>query len=59
MLINQTLDKLEVLGFFGMVLGVREQPGRSQYLSLSFDERLGPLLDFTASQFKLPKCASS
>jgi hypothetical protein len=25
MLINQTLDKLEALGLFGMVLGVREQ----------------------------------
>jgi hypothetical protein len=36
MLINQTLDKLEVLGLVGMVLGVREQLESSQYLSLSF-----------------------
>src|SRR5207244_12285513 len=45
MLINQTLDKLEALGLFGMVLGVREQLEGSQYLSLSFDERLGLLVD--------------
>ena len=45
MLINQTLDKLEVLGLSGMVLGVREQLEGSQYLSLSFDERLGLLVD--------------
>src|SRR3954454_3154919 len=45
MLINQTLDKLEALGLFGMLLGVREQLESSQYLSLSFDERLGLLVD--------------
>src|SRR6202165_4446551 len=45
MLINQTLDKLEGLGLFGMVLGLREQLESSQYLSLSFDERLGLLVD--------------
>src|SRR5438046_1544285 len=45
MLINQTLDKLETLGLFGMVLGLREQLESSQYLSLSFDERLGLLVD--------------
>src|SRR5204863_3194177 len=45
MLIHQTLDKLEALGLFGMLLGVREQLGSSQYLSLSFDERLGLLVD--------------
>ena len=45
MLINQTLDKLEALGLFGMVLGLREQLESSQYLSLSFDERLGLLVD--------------
>jgi IstB-like ATP binding protein len=45
MLINQTLDKLEALGLFGMVLGVREQLESSQYLSLSFDDRLGLLVD--------------
>src|SRR5437763_9321280 len=45
MLINQTLDKLEALGLFGMLLGLREQHESSQYLSLSFDERLGLLVD--------------
>jgi hypothetical protein len=39
------LDKLEALGLFGMLLGVREQLESSQYLSLTFDERLGLLVD--------------
>jgi DNA replication protein DnaC len=42
---NQTLDQLDALGLFGMVLGLREQLEQSQYLSLSFDERLGLLVD--------------
>ena len=45
MLINQTLDKLDALGLFGMTLGLREQLESSQYLGLSFDERLGLLVD--------------
>src|ERR1700694_2158663 len=45
MLINQTLDKLDALGCFGMAFGLREQLEQSQYLSLSFDERLGLLVD--------------
>ena len=45
MLINQTLDKLDALGLFGMALGLREQLEQSQYLSLSFDERIGLLVD--------------
>jgi IstB-like ATP binding protein len=45
MLINETLDKLDALGLFGMTLGLREQLEGSQYLSLSFDERLGLLVD--------------
>ncbi len=45
MLINQTLDKLDALGLFGMGLGVREQLESNQYFSLSFDERLGLLVD--------------
>ncbi len=45
MLINQTLDKLEALGLFDPLLGLREQLESSQYLSLSFDERLGLLVD--------------
>ena len=45
MLLTQTLDKLETLGLFGMVLGLREQLESNQYLNLSFDERLGLLVD--------------
>ena len=45
MLLNQTLDKLDALGLFGMALGLREQLESSQYTSLSFDERLGLLVD--------------
>jgi DNA replication protein DnaC len=45
MLINQTLDKLDALGLFGLALGLREQLEGSQYLSLNFDERLGLLVD--------------
>src|SRR5438128_10572548 len=45
MLINQTLDKLDALGLFGMGLCLREQLESNQYLSLSFDERLGLLVD--------------
>src|SRR5919201_2796322 len=45
MLINQTLDKLDALGLFGIALGLREQLESSQYTSLSFDERLGLLVD--------------
>ena len=34
MLINQTLDKLDALGLFGMGLGLREQLESNQYLEL-------------------------
>src|ERR687883_1125186 len=45
MLINQTLDKLDALGLFGMALGLREQLESTQYLNLSFEERFGLLVD--------------
>src|ERR671937_1523481 len=45
MLLTQTFDKLDALGLFGMALGLREQLESSQYLSLSFDERFGLLVD--------------
>ena len=45
MLLNQTLDKFDALGLFGMALGLREQLESSQYTSLSFDERLRLLVD--------------
>jgi hypothetical protein len=44
-LLTQTLDKLDALGLFGMVLGLREQLESNQYLNLNFDERLGLLVD--------------
>jgi DNA replication protein DnaC len=45
MLLTQTFDKLDALGLFGMALGLREQLESNQYLSLSFDERFGLLVD--------------
>ena len=45
MLLTQTLDKLDALGLFGMVLGLREQLEGSHYASLSFEERFGLLVD--------------
>jgi DNA replication protein DnaC len=45
MLMTQTFDKLDALGLFGMALGLREQLESNQYLSLSFDERFGLLVD--------------
>ncbi len=45
MLLNQTLDKLDALGLFGMALGLREQLEQSPYLSLSFEQRFGLLVD--------------
>ncbi len=45
MLLSQTLDKLEALGLSGMGLTLREQQEGSSYLSLSFEERLGLLVD--------------
>src|SRR6266496_976077 len=44
-LVNQTLDKLDALGLFGMALGLRDQLEQSQYLSLAFEERFGLLVD--------------
>jgi DNA replication protein DnaC len=45
MLINQTLDKLDALGLFGMAMGVREQLESAQHANLSFEECLGVLVD--------------
>ena len=45
MLLNQTLDKLDALGLFGMAIGLREQLESTQYANLSFEERLGVLVD--------------
>jgi hypothetical protein len=45
MLLTQTFDKLDALGWFGMALGRREQRESSQSLSLSFDECFGLRVD--------------
>jgi DNA replication protein DnaC len=49
MLTNQTLDKLDALGLNAMATGLREQMEQSQYHELSFEERLGLLVDREAS----------
>ena len=49
MLINQTIDKLDAMGLSAMATALREQLEQSQYLELSFEERLGLLVDREAS----------
>jgi DNA replication protein DnaC len=45
MLIHQTLDRLDTLGLGGMATALREQIEGTQYLELSFEDRLGMLVD--------------
>lgn len=46
MLIQQTLDKLDAIGLGGMATALREQLEQApQYLELSFEDRLGLLVD--------------
>ena len=45
MLINPTLQKLNDLGLSGMAFAFGEQLGQPQYLELSFEDRLGLLVD--------------
>jgi DNA replication protein DnaC len=49
MLTNQTIDKLDAMGLNAMATGLREQMEQSQYHELSFEERLGLLVDREAS----------
>ena len=49
MLINQTIDKLNDMGLTAMASGLREQMEQSQYQELSFEERLGLLVDREAT----------
>lgn len=49
MLIQQTLDKLDQMSLGGMAAALREQMEQSQYLELSFEDRLGLLVDREAS----------
>jgi len=45
MLIQPTLDKLRQMRLYGMVAGLEEQSGVPEYNNLSFEERLGFLVD--------------
>jgi len=45
MLITPTLDKLQALNLTGMAWALTEQPERPAYQALSFEERLGMLVD--------------
>ena len=45
MLINQTIDKLNQMKFFGLVKGLEDQAQMSEIVSLSFEERLSLLID--------------
>jgi len=45
MLVNQTIEQLGLMGLAGMAQALREQLEQSQYHQLSFEERLGLLVD--------------
>ncbi len=45
MLKTQTMEKLQALKLNGMLMGLEEQHASSDYETLSFDERLGLLID--------------
>ena len=49
MLINATIDKLQALSLGGMARALEEQLGSSGYAGLSFEERLGLLVDREAT----------
>ena len=45
MLMNQTIDKLNHMKFFGMVKGLEEQAANPEAGALSFEERMSLLVD--------------
>ncbi len=45
MLIQQTLDKMNAMKLLGMIEALQQQVGSPEYARLSFDERLGHLID--------------
>ena len=45
MLRHETLDKMNALKLFGMVFSLKEQLGSSEYAELSFEERVGLMVD--------------
>jgi DNA replication protein DnaC len=50
MLVNQTIDKLHALRLFGMVKALSEQMEQANMNKLSFEERLGFLIDREATE---------
>ncbi|MHB1403955.1 MAG: IS21-like element helper ATPase IstB [Thiobacillus sp.] len=70
MLMNQTIDKLNHMKFFGMVKGLEEQAANPEAGALSFEERMSLLVDreltdrddrrlgrlLKAARLKLPAC---
>ena len=49
MMLHPTCDKLRELGFFGMLKGLEEQLSVPDYQDLTFEERLGLLIDREAT----------
>jgi DNA replication protein DnaC len=45
MLTQQTLDKMNAMKLFGMIDALQQQMGSAEYARLSFEERLGLLID--------------
>jgi IstB-like ATP binding protein len=45
MVLSQTIDRMIEIGLVGMVEALREQQEQRHYLELSFEERLGMLVD--------------
>ena len=45
MLIEQTLEKMNVMKLSGMAEGLRQQLGSAEHVKLAFDDRLGLLVD--------------
>jgi len=45
MLLNQTIDRLNDMGLGGMATALREQLEQTHYMGLSFEDRLGLLVD--------------
>ena len=45
MLMNQTIERLNQMKFFGIIKGLEEQKGNPEVLGLSFEERISLLID--------------
>jgi DNA replication protein DnaC len=58
MLIQPTVDKLRQMRLYGMVAALEEQSENTEYQKLSFDERLGFLVDWEWTDRKEKRLAS-